>query len=144
MLRRLLVRLSFLLTLGTLFWPSPQTRRRPSPHRALPRRLTTASASPLMALFIRWAQARYDRGVVTPSMPMERMQLVLKLSASQDKALALAIKEMQRPGSKAFHHWLTLQQICTLYGVSQDDVAKISNWLLGSGFNVTRSPGRVA
>ena len=42
---------------------------------------------------------------------MSRMQLVLKRSPEQDKALAEAIRQMENPASKTYHHWLTPKQI---------------------------------
>jgi subtilase family serine protease len=83
------------------------------------------------------ANAQNDRGAVAASVPLNRMMLVLKRPAAQDKALAEAIKEMQRPGSATFHHWLTAEQIGAKYGPAQEDINKVSSWLTGSGFNVT-------
>jgi Pro-kumamolisin, activation domain/Bacterial Ig-like domain (group 3)/FG-GAP-like repeat len=82
------------------------------------------------------ANAQNDRGAVTPSQPMNRMMMVLKRPEAQDKALAAAIKEMQRPGSKTFHHWLTAEQIGEQYGAAPEDVAKVTGWLTSSGFQV--------
>jgi subtilase family serine protease len=83
------------------------------------------------------AQPQNDMGAVMPSMPMDRMLLVLKRSAAQDKALAAAIKEMARPGSKTFHQWMTAEQIGAQYGVSQDDVNTVTAWLARNGFTVS-------
>ncbi|MBB5059559.1 hypothetical protein HDF16_004285 [Granulicella aggregans] len=82
------------------------------------------------------ANAQNDRGAVTPSQPMNRMMMVLKRPAAQDQALAAAIKEMQRPGSKTFHHWLTPEQIGEQYGAAPEDVAKVTGWLASAGFHV--------
>jgi hypothetical protein len=83
------------------------------------------------------ANALNDRGGVPESTAIARMQLVLKRSAAQDKALAAAIKEMQRPGSSTYHKWLTPEQIGARYGAAQADLAKVTNWLTGAGFSVT-------
>ncbi len=138
MSRRLLVCLSLSLALS-MGPPGVPPRTCPSCGlpRASPSRSTTASRVVLKGNVHPLAQARYDRGAVSPAMPINRMLLVLKRSAAQDKALAAAIKEMERPGSKTFHQWLTPEQIGAQYGAAPADIAKISSWLTGSGFNVT-------
>jgi len=137
MIRRLLACLSLSFVLGTaipaLSANPPQSQpasRVTEPIDDNLRVVLKGSVHPL-------AQPPYDKGAVMPSMPVERMLLVLKRSASQYKALAAAIKEMSRPGSKTFHRWMTAEQIGARYGVSQDDVNTITAWLSGSGFNVS-------
>ena len=137
MIRRLLACLSLSFVLGTalpaLCANPPQSQpvsRITEPINDSLRVVLQGSVHPL-------AQPQNDKGAVMPSMPMGRMLLVLKRSPAQDKALAAAIKEMARPGSKTFHQWMTAEQIGTQFGVSQADVNKVTAWLAGSGFNVT-------
>ena len=137
MIRRLLACLSLSFVLGTavpaLCANPPQSQpvaRITEPINDNVRVVLKGSVHPL-------AQPQYDKGVVMPSMPMDRMLLVLKRSAAQDKALVAAIREMARPGSKTFHQWMTAEQIGARYGVSQVDVNVVTAWLAGSGFNVS-------
>jgi hypothetical protein len=137
MIRRLLACLSLSFVLGTAvpaFCANPPqsqpVSRITEPINDNLRVVLKGSVHPL-------AQPQNDKGAVMPSMPMERMLLVLKRSAAQDKALAAAIKEMSRPGSKGFHRWMTAEQIGAQYGVSQDDVNTVTAWLARSGFNVS-------
>jgi len=83
------------------------------------------------------ANPQNDRGAVSDSTAMNRMLLVLKRSPNQDKALAQAIKEMERPGSKTYHRWLTPEQIGAVYGPSVQDIAAVTGWLETAGFRVT-------
>ena len=137
MIRRLLACLSLSFVLGTavpvLCANPPQSQpvsRITEPIDDNVRVVLKGSVHPL-------AQLKYDTGAIMPSMPMGRMILVLKRSAAQDKALAAAIKERSRPGSKTFHQWMTAEQIGARYGVSQDDLNTVTAWLAGSGFNVS-------
>ena len=84
------------------------------------------------------AQARpqNDRGEVQGSLPMERMILVLKRSDAQEKSLQAAIGAMHDPKSAQFHKWLTPAQFGKLYGPSDADIAKLTQWLSGHGFQV--------
>jgi subtilase family serine protease len=69
---------------------------------------------------------------------MERMILVLKRSDAQEKSLQAAIEAMHDPKSAQFHKWLTPAQFGKLYGPSDADIAKLTQWLSGHGFQVNR------
>jgi subtilase family serine protease len=82
------------------------------------------------------ARPQNDRGEVRGSLPMERMILVLKRSDAQEKSLQAAIGAMHDPKSAQFHKWLTPAQFGKLYGPSDADIAKLTQWLSGHGFHV--------
>ena len=82
------------------------------------------------------AKAENDHGVVTSSLPMDRMILVLKRGAVQDAALKSDIQAMHDPKSPKYHQWLTPAQFGQKYGPSDADLAKITAWLIGHGFQV--------
>jgi subtilase family serine protease len=89
------------------------------------------------------ANARNDRGVAPDSLQLDRMHLVLKRSASQEAALKQLISEMQTPGSASYHKWLTPDQFGAQFGPSDEDIATVTTWLTGHGFNVTKvNPGK--
>ena len=90
------------------------------------------------------ARTMFDRGLVDPQLPMERMQLVLKRSAEQDRALQAFMAEQIDPKSADYHHWLEPEAFGRLYGPSDSDVAAVTNWLQNHGFRIdTVSKGRV-
>jgi len=90
------------------------------------------------------ARAEFDRGLVDPQLPLERMQLVLKRSAEQDAALQSFIAEQIDPNSPNYHHWLEPEEFGRLYGPSDSDVAAVTNWLENHGFRIDKvSQGRV-
>ena len=89
------------------------------------------------------ARTANDRGSAEPAMPLDRLQLVLKRSDAQEAALRELIQDMHRPGSPSFHKWLTPEEFGRRFGPSDEDVTKISAWLSGQGFTVTKlNPGR--
>jgi subtilase family serine protease len=137
MLRRLFVRFSLMLAVGAVLpvlaaaASQPRTASRiTTPIDANVRVTLHGSVHPL-------ANPQNDRGAVPDSTAINRMLLVLKRPANQDKALAQAIKEMEKPGSKSYHRWLTPEQIGATYGPSAQDIAAITGWLATSGFRVT-------
>jgi subtilase family serine protease len=88
----------------------------------------------------RRAQPQYDQGRVDGSFQLNCVKLFLVPSASQVKALKQLLEEQQDPKSPNFHKWLTPQQYADRFGLSQNDVLKISAWLKSQGFIV----GKVA
>jgi hypothetical protein len=88
------------------------------------------------------AQAKYDKGPVSSSMPLDHMSLVLKRSPAQEAALQTLLAEQQDRKSPNYHKWLTAAQFGQLFGVSDSDIKKISSWLTMHGFlidNVSNS-----
>jgi hypothetical protein len=82
------------------------------------------------------AQARFDRGPVEVSAPMERMIMVLGVSADQEHQLRSFLDSQQTKGSPDYHHWLTPQEFGQKFGPSPQDVQQVTAWLQKQGFSV--------
>ncbi|HJZ51900.1 MAG TPA: S53 family peptidase [Candidatus Acidoferrales bacterium] len=80
------------------------------------------------------ARAQYDQGPASASLPMDRMLLVLKSSTEQAAALQTLLAQQTDKASTNYHKWLTPQQFGEQFGVSDDDVQKITTWLESRGF----------
>jgi subtilase family serine protease len=80
--------------------------------------------------------AANDRGAVEADFAMPHMLLQLKRSAEQEAALQKAMEQMHTPGSPSYHSWFSEQEFDEQYGVSQNDVAKVTAWLEKHGFTV--------
>ena len=89
------------------------------------------------------ARASNDRGPVPDSMRLDRIQIVLKRSDSQESALKQLIGDLHRPGSASYHRWLTPDQFGQQFGPSDADLAVVEGWLQSHGFNELKvNPGR--
>ncbi len=75
------------------------------------------------------ARAANDRGAAPDSMPLDRLQLVLKRSDAQETALRQRIADMHTPGSANYHKWLTPDQFGQQFGPSDADIATLESWL---------------
>jgi uncharacterized protein (TIGR03437 family) len=82
------------------------------------------------------AQPRYDQGLMPASQKIAGMRLVAKLTASQQADLDQLLAGQQDPASPNYHNWLTPEQYGERFGLSANDMARISAWLGGQGFSV--------
>jgi hypothetical protein len=84
------------------------------------------------------AQPQYDQGAAPPDLPMARMLLVLKRSDAQESALQKLLDDQQDPNSAKYHQWLTPDLFGGQFGPSDQDIQKITAWLLSHGFQITQ------
>jgi subtilase family serine protease len=82
------------------------------------------------------ANAKYDRGLVADSLPMEHMMLQLKRSPEQEGELQKFIDDVQDSSSPTFHHWLMAKEFGERFGLAQQDLETIKRWLQSYGFKV--------
>jgi trimeric autotransporter adhesin len=91
------------------------------------------------------ATAKNDQGKVSDSLPMTDLILVLNRDPAQQAAFEKFVASQYDSNSPSYHQWLTPQQVGENFGPSQTDIATISNWLTGHGFNVTQvTPDRMS
>jgi hypothetical protein len=91
------------------------------------------------------AQPRYDQGAVPDSFPAGRMLVLLQRSPEREAALRQFIHDAHTPGSPSYHKWLKPEQLGSLYGPADSDVAAVTAWLQSHGFSVPRvSKGKTA
>jgi len=84
------------------------------------------------------ARPQFDLGAAPPSLPLERMLLVLKRSPEQETALATLLDQQQDKSSPNFHRWLTPDEFGSAFGPSDADVQIVTGWLQTHGFQVAR------
>ncbi len=84
------------------------------------------------------ARTEFDQGPVAASFPVPSVTIYLKPSASQHTALQQLLANQQNPASPDYQKWLTPEQYADRFGVSPDDVNKISDWLRSQGLQVQR------
>lgn len=74
--------------------------------------------------------------VVDPAFPVQHMILMLRPSAAQQTALDALLSQQQDPTSPNFHKFLTPAQFASSFGISQNDLGKVTAWLAAGGFQV--------
>src|SRR5262249_30022586 len=73
-----------------------------------------------------------DRGAVAPDMELSYVTLLLTPAALLDAFLL----EQQTPGSPNYRRWLTPEQFGERFGLSQNDLAKVRQWLESQGLRI--------
>lgn len=82
------------------------------------------------------AKPQYDQGAVDPQTRLDYLTLVTSPSASQQKALEKLMAEQQDPASPSYHKWLMPEEYGNRFGLTQNDINKITAWLTAQGFTV--------
>jgi subtilase family serine protease len=77
-----------------------------------------------------------DRGAVSDALPMEHMQMQLRLPAEKEQELEQFISELQDPASPNYHKWLAPDQFRQQFSLAQEDSDAVSAWLQSQGFTV--------
>jgi subtilase family serine protease len=77
-----------------------------------------------------------DQGRVDPSLKLGYMTLLTVPSASQQEAINQLLSQQQDPNSPLYHQWLTPEQYADRFGLSPNDIQKLTAWLQSQGFTV--------
>jgi subtilase family serine protease len=80
--------------------------------------------------------AENDRGLVDDSMQLNGMHLLLARSPESQAAFDQYLQDLQNPKSANFHKWLTAAQIGQMFGPSDADVSRLTDWMTEKGFTI--------
>jgi subtilase family serine protease len=87
------------------------------------------------------AQAQFDQGPVDPAMKLASITLFTAPSATQQAALNLLLAQQQDRKSPNYHKWLTPAQFADRFGLSPNDIGKLTAWLKSAGFAIQNVGG---
>ncbi|MFL6451854.1 MAG: protease pro-enzyme activation domain-containing protein [Bryobacteraceae bacterium] len=82
------------------------------------------------------ANAANDRGAVDGSVRFDHMLLQLQRSPEQQESLEQLLQELNDPQSPNFHKWLSSAEFGSRFGLAQEDLSKVTDWLEAQGFTV--------
>ena len=86
------------------------------------------------------ARPEFDAGATAPDFRMDRMILVLQPDAATQASLESLIAAQHDPASPQFQRWLDPAAFETHAGNSENDVARIAEWLTSHGFSIDEIP----
>lgn len=82
------------------------------------------------------ARPQFDQGRISPEHQLSNVALTFRLSASQQADLQQLLREQQDRSSPNYHRWLTPEQYAARFGMTSNDLAKVSSWLQSQGLTV--------
>ncbi|HSS95477.1 MAG TPA: S53 family peptidase [Terriglobales bacterium] len=82
-------------------------------------------------------QRGVDQGRMSRATKLNGVSLHFARSASQQATIEQLISEQQDSSSPNYHHWLTPEQYAERFGMSPDDIIKVSTWLRQHGLTMT-------
>ena len=82
------------------------------------------------------ANPQNDRGAVPDDLSMDHLLLQLQRTPEQELAVQGYVDGLQKPGSPAFHQWLTAAEFGERFGAAQTDIDAITGWLRSHGLTV--------
>ena len=86
------------------------------------------------------ARAEFDRGKVADSTLLPRITMFFTPSPSQQAELSQLLSEQQDRSSPNYHRWIAPPEFGIRFGLSQNDLAKVTSWLESRGFAVQVVP----
>ena len=99
-------------------------------------RISNSSMVVLRGHVPRRALRAVNQGPVAASFLLPSVTMHLAASASQEAALRQLLASQKTPGSGNYHKWLTPEQYANQFGVSQNDIGRITAWLESQGLQV--------
>jgi len=116
-------------------------------HAATPDRvigdLTTSQKVALHENVHGLARPEFDLGRADGSRIIQGLALSFRPSSAQQQDLNNFLAQLGNPHSKSFHKYLTPAEFGARFGLSRNDIAKISAWLEAQGFtNISVANGR--
>jgi pseudomonalisin len=82
------------------------------------------------------ARPERDRGPADPDAPMERMLLPLQRRAGADAEIESLLARQQDPASADYHRWLTPEEFGNRFGLSDEKIQEVVDWLSEQGFQL--------
>ncbi|MGA2967431.1 MAG: protease pro-enzyme activation domain-containing protein, partial [Terriglobales bacterium] len=85
------------------------------------------------------ANANNDRGPVSDAWNADHVLLVLQRSPAQERKVEKFIDQLNDRNSPNFHKWLTAEEFGEKFGVAEQDVKTVTNWLESHGFTINQA-----
>ncbi len=83
------------------------------------------------------AMAATDLGAAPANQVLDSVTLHFNMTDAQQAALNQLLIDQQNPSSPRYHQWLTPEQFGAQFGLSSQDLAKVSAWLTSQGLTIT-------
>ena len=82
------------------------------------------------------ARPEFAQGSVSAETTITGISLDLMPTAEQQASLDIFLEDQRDPASPEFQRWLTPGEFADRFGVSQNDMARLTSWLEAQGFSI--------
>ncbi|MCU1324152.1 MAG: Multicopper oxidase [Acidobacteriaceae bacterium] len=109
-------------------------------HAAVQSRISSVNTSSRVAMehtVSPRALAGRDLGAAPGDQKLTSLTLFFNRTAAQQSALDQLLIDLQNPSSPRYHQWITPEQFGAQFGLSAQDLAKVTQWLASQGLTVT-------
>jgi subtilase family serine protease len=127
-------RLAIVLALIFLFTASADTQ--PSSRDRIPGPVDAAQTAAVRGTAHPLARPQSDQGRTDTAQRLNGFSLVFRLSPAQQADLNQLLRDQQDPGSPNYHKWITPDQYAARFGMTQNDLAKVTSWAQSQGLTV--------
>lgn len=83
-----------------------------------------------------WATEERSLGAVAPEERMGGLTLVLQRDAARQRAFEKLLADQQDAASPEFHRWLTPEQIGERFGLTDEELERVTGWIESQGLRV--------
>jgi subtilase family serine protease len=126
----------FLILAGTLLCYSASIAQDSAPAVRIVDRIDENNLVTLAGNTHPMARAQFDRGRVSPDLPLDGLLLVLQRSPQQQAEFDKFVASQSDPSSPNYHQWLEPEEVGERFGPALSDIDAIENWLRGHGLAV--------
>jgi subtilase family serine protease len=102
--------------------------------------VASADLVPLSGSVHAFARPQFDAGEAPSTLRPKGLDIVFAKTPEQERALQQLLAAQQDPKSPQYHKWLTPAQYGVKFGVSDDTLAAVANWLESNGLAVGQVP----
>src|SRR6266404_7589699 len=100
------------------------------------RAIDPAATSPVKGTAHPLAKGQFDQGRADSNQAISGASLVFRLSPAQQAGLDRLLQQRQDPSSANYHQWLTPGDYANRFGMTPNDLAKVTSWLHSQGLKV--------
>ena len=134
MLKHMNVRFPFAVAVIFILTASGDTQ--PAPKDRILVAVDAAQTTPVRGTAHPLARPQFDHGRSDSTQRLSGVSLVFRLSPAQQSDLNRLLREQQDPSSANYHKWLTPEQYAARFGMTQNDLAKVTSWAQSQGLTV--------
>jgi subtilase family serine protease len=121
---------------GMLLLPATPGNTQSTSRDRISREVNSSSTATVKGTARPLTRGELDQGRLSPEQQLGNLHLSFRLSSAQQADLQQLLRDQQNPRSPHYHKWLTPAQYSSRFGMTANDLSKVSSWLQSQGLEV--------